>query len=324
MTHPPVGHGALITLPARDADLLHTTAVAWTGGATTPYAQTQTLLTAFHTYLRFDPSAVPPPGADPLVWMLSAGRGTDLGLTTLFIMLGRALGLPLRLVEGYMPGTYDTAQHRYVVHGRDASVWAQLIIPGVGWADLYPVGETRMIPPSLSGTGPHPVPVSSPSGSSGATHGTTPSPSGNSGGSPPSFLPPLLAPPSVLPDAGSGWMMVLLVLVLTFLIVLWWRWRSVRVGTVRIFFTLVAKAAYRARIGLRPSDTATEATAKVMAVLPPSLARAVAEANAAYIADVYAGVPSPLSQLGQLWHQVRARLDRAALRAYLVNEETHQ
>ncbi len=56
------------------------------------------------------------------------------------VVLARAAGLPSRLVIGFVGGTYDFAQARYVVTQADAHAWPEIYFPGYGWIEFEPTG----------------------------------------------------------------------------------------------------------------------------------------------------------------------------------------
>jgi len=73
--------------------------------------------------------------------------------SALVVML-RSLGIPSRLVVGYVPGQYDSATGEWVSQGTDAHAWAEVYFPGVGWQGFDP---TAGVPPTADDRGPAPV-----------------------------------------------------------------------------------------------------------------------------------------------------------------------
>ena len=52
-------------------------------------------------------------------------------------LMARALGIPARVVVGYTPGTRGD-DNTWVVRGKDAHAWPELLFPGVGWVRFEP------------------------------------------------------------------------------------------------------------------------------------------------------------------------------------------
>jgi len=52
-------------------------------------------------------------------------------------LMARSLGIPSRVVVGYTPGTKGT-DGTWVVKGKDAHAWPELLFPGVGWVRFEP------------------------------------------------------------------------------------------------------------------------------------------------------------------------------------------
>lgn len=61
------------------------------------------------------------------------------------IMLLREIGIPARLVEGFLPGERDPATGRSTVRNDDAHAWVQVYFPGSGWIDFDPTGGSRSV-----------------------------------------------------------------------------------------------------------------------------------------------------------------------------------
>ncbi len=143
-----------------------------TKGADNPYDQARAIesyLRSAFTYTLSPPA--PPPGTDPLEFFLFSSRQ---GYCQYFaIAMGdllRALGIPARVVNGFGPGTYDSAHDRYVVSSSDAHTWVEAYFPGYGWITFEPTPDGTYFPiarpTSQSSTGaqsanPAPLPPAS-------------------------------------------------------------------------------------------------------------------------------------------------------------------
>lgn len=304
----------MTALPAPLAATLRATAQQWlaaaspTGTSSSPAApsasvqQARALLAALKAHVQLDPAALPPSGADAVTWALAGGRANGLLLTTLYILLGRAIGLPLRLAEGYLPGTYDSQQRDLVVRASDGTVWAQLAIPGKGWLDILTVVHDQIVLVPRSAKQPPlatPAPAQAPSS--------------------PFQLPILPGLGSLGSDLpGIAWglaaLLLLLILLAASLAVLRWSRLGRRLNPVGQFFVRLAVLARLGGIPLRPSDTAAQGTAEVAAHLPTEQARVLTGLNGIYERVSYGPSPGQMSQpsreLRQQWRQMRGALVR--------------
>jgi transglutaminase-like putative cysteine protease len=61
------------------------------------------------------------------------------------VILLRLMGVPARLVSGYVPGERSFFSGMFEVRGRDAHTWTEVYFPGVGWVEFDP---TYVVPPS--------------------------------------------------------------------------------------------------------------------------------------------------------------------------------
>lgn len=322
----PTGLTARMTdVPAALRERLHAQATEWTAAAApdaTNAAKARALLDALLDHATLDPRAAPPANADALTWFLDGKRGNELLLTTAYILLGRSLGLPLRLAEGYLPGQYDTARRASVIRAKDATVWAQLAVPGAGWLDLFP--------------GANVVKVQSPTIVYSDSVTPTPTEGAKATPTPPSKANQQQVQRQSGNDVplGSAWLFVA-VLVLAALLLggavllaLLSRWSdlgraatgeaggSVGLVSLGLLFARVKTLARLAGIVLRPSDTSAQATAKV-AVAVPEHAAALGTLNGAYERLRYgppgSGAPRLAEDLRAFWRRLSRTFYRLIL-----------
>ncbi|MEL7155203.1 MAG: transglutaminaseTgpA domain-containing protein [Actinomycetota bacterium] len=79
------------------------------------------------------------PGSDAVSeLLLHARRGFCEQIGSALVVMLRSLGIPARLVVGYVPGSYDGATGEWVSRGTDAHAWAEVYFPGVGWQGFDP------------------------------------------------------------------------------------------------------------------------------------------------------------------------------------------
>jgi len=98
---------------------------------------------AIEDYLRSFPYTLDLPGP-PVDWDIADYFLFDLQqgycdyYATAMVVLARAVGLPARLVTGYVSGVYDEAEARYVVTEDHAHSWVEICFPGYGWIEFEP------------------------------------------------------------------------------------------------------------------------------------------------------------------------------------------
>jgi transglutaminase-like putative cysteine protease len=128
-------------------------------GAVNPYDEAK----AIETYLRspiFTYTLTPPVtpvGADPIDFFLFHSKQgyCEFFATAMGDML-RSLGIPTRLVNGFGPGTYDSAYSAFVVRGEDAHTWVESYFPDYGWITFEPTNDSVYHPftPGSNSTNP--------------------------------------------------------------------------------------------------------------------------------------------------------------------------
>ena len=286
-----------------NVSLLVQTANDWSGnkdaGAS---AQAQALLATYRTTMTIDAAAKPT--GDPVAWCIAHHRGNVLLLTTTYVLLARALGLPMRLAEGYLSGSFEQSTNNYAVHEDDATVWAQLAIPGEGWLDLFPAANVLKVdvPPHEPGAGgATPVQVTIPSFPPAQ----------------PTALKP--HPPLPLPQSLGQWLLVsfgLVALLFAIVAVFLMRWRQFGrfLPPIVQLFTRLALLARAANIPLRASDTPREATTKLTRY-EQAHAQLLSQLNGLYEAQVYGPKERPLvlPDLAAAWQQISRTFWRLVL-----------
>lgn len=58
----------------------------------------------------------------------------------------RSLGIPVRLVNGFGPGTFNATLGQYVVRESDAHTWPEVYFPGYGWIRFEPTPQATYAP----------------------------------------------------------------------------------------------------------------------------------------------------------------------------------
>ncbi len=126
------------------------------GAAPTAYDRIRALeawMAANITYSRDIP--VLPEGRDAVHELLFAShRGFCEQIGTALVVMLRSLGVPARLVVGYVPSEFDGATGEWVSRGSDAHAWAEVYFPGIGWQGFDP---TASVPLDPGGAPPEPA-----------------------------------------------------------------------------------------------------------------------------------------------------------------------
>jgi transglutaminase-like putative cysteine protease len=295
---PPDFAARMTTVPDALKATLAAQAKQWVGDAQTPTEQAQALYMAMKQNLQFDPAAVAPSGVDGTRWFLQQRRGDGLLWASTYVLLGRSLGLPLRLAEGYLPGKFDQTRGHLVVRESDAAVWAQLAVPGAGWLDIFPAASLRLIK-----TLPKQTPVPE----------MTPQPARSSPFQLPS-LPGVKLPSRAVIGASVALLVLAVLLVLALLLVRWARLGRGNAPVVRLF-ARVAVLARMAGVELQASDTARTGTAKVARHLTDAQARALGQLNTTYERVSYGPARSRAAptQGQKQWRRIQGALVRLIL-----------
>lgn len=66
---------------------------------------------------------------------------------TAMVLMLRTLGIPARLVTGYLPGEWNEYGSYYTVRQRDAHAWVEVYFPRSGWITFDPTPNVAALPP---------------------------------------------------------------------------------------------------------------------------------------------------------------------------------
>jgi transglutaminase-like putative cysteine protease len=192
-------------LPARVGEL----AQAIAGDQPTPYGQAQALVAFLNQYPYTLEVGVPPAGRDVVDYFLfEAQSGYCDYYASALVVMARSLGLPARLVVGYLSPPPDEAGV-YTIRQIESHSWAEIYFAGYGWVEFEP---TRPFAPGVDEVGATAVPPT-------FTEPDAPLPA------PP---PPLPEPDPVPADWPWGWLLAAALLAL--LSGLLWRGRQAERG----------------------------------------------------------------------------------------------
>jgi transglutaminase-like putative cysteine protease len=178
----PVILGRYTNLPASLPERVGQLAQEIAGDQPTPYDQAQALVAFLNQYPYTLDVGVPPAGQDVVDYFLfEAQTGYCDYYASAMVVLARSLGLPARLVVGYLSPPPE-ATGVYTVRQIESHSWVEIYFAGYGWVEFEPtrpfapgVDETweTAVPPafvdrdvSLPDTGPPPLPDQDPAGPS--------------------------------------------------------------------------------------------------------------------------------------------------------------
>jgi hypothetical protein len=54
------------------------------------------------------------------------------------VVMARSVGVPARLASGYVQGSYDYENHRWVVTEQESHSWVEVYFDGIGWVEFEP------------------------------------------------------------------------------------------------------------------------------------------------------------------------------------------
>ncbi|MBI2815558.1 MAG: DUF3488 domain-containing protein [Acidobacteria bacterium] len=96
----------------------------------------ETYLQTNYSYTLDLPPAMPP---DPIAYFLFQSRQghCEFFASAMAIML-RTLGIPSRLVNGFLQGSYNDISGKYTVRASDAHAWVEVFFPSYGWVVFDP------------------------------------------------------------------------------------------------------------------------------------------------------------------------------------------
>jgi transglutaminase-like putative cysteine protease len=166
------------TVPPRVAELARTV----TAGATTNLERATLIQNYFLSGFQYSTQAASDQSISAIDSFLDEKRGYCQQFAATMALMARAVGIPSRVVVGYTKGTLEDGT--WVVRGKDAHAWPELLFPGVGWVRFEPTprtaaeGGTLAVPiytTERPGTTPTPTSTSSPSngGRNDKLHGLT-------------------------------------------------------------------------------------------------------------------------------------------------------
>jgi transglutaminase-like putative cysteine protease len=130
------------SVPQRVRDL----AQEVTSGQPTRYDQAKAIESFLRSYPYTLELPTPPQNRDVADYFLfDLQTGYCDYYATSMVVLARAVGLPARLVVGYVGGLYDPGNDYYLVSEADAHTWVEIYFSGYGWIPFEPTAARNLI-----------------------------------------------------------------------------------------------------------------------------------------------------------------------------------
>ncbi|MGN7187965.1 transglutaminase TgpA family protein [Microbacterium enclense] len=194
---------ALTSLPGDVPAVIGDTAREVTAGAQSPYDQLAALQTWFRSsQFRYSldapvDSGFDGAGLDAVADFLQVRAGYCVHYASAFAVMARSLGMPARIVIGYLPGTATSSSpedgSEYTVTSSQLHAWPEVSFEGVGWVPFEPTNSLGV-----------PTNFASGSGSGGSTTPDTPEQDAAAPEDAPSTAPSQAARPDIDAQNGPG------------------------------------------------------------------------------------------------------------------------
>ncbi len=136
-----------LSIPEDIAGYIGELAQAYAAGMDTPYDQAL----AIRDHIRSDNNytfniSSPPDDIDPIYWFLfSSHEGVCTHFNSAMVMMARSLGIPARMVNGYLINSNLEYQ---TVYAKQAHAYAEILLDGIGWVVM---DATPLAPPDTYG-----------------------------------------------------------------------------------------------------------------------------------------------------------------------------
>jgi transglutaminase-like putative cysteine protease len=110
-----------------------------TAGSETQQEKTYALMDYMEENFSYDPSVTLGDGDQSLnVYINQQRSGDALLAATAMILLCREVGIPARLVTGFVPRTFNEESGRFEVYDSDTTIWVDIYFPHSGWLPYDP------------------------------------------------------------------------------------------------------------------------------------------------------------------------------------------
>jgi len=244
-------------------------------------------------------------------FLFDSKQGYCVHFSSAFNVMMRSIGIPTRLVTGFIGGEYDANSGSYTVRGTAAHAWPQVYFPGAGWVNFEPTPaySSSFQPANQSSVAPLPTATPDSSSAPDTSKGQTPKDDA-------SEEVPVNSPSASITTQQGFNFPLWLGLALGVILVgfgswqggVFWRKAQYNLPDVspRVVYARVQQTARKAGLDTRKSMTPYEYSKYLSRQLPRAGSQ-VEAITAAYVQDRYAaeGTPPPetLPQLRRYWEE---------------------
>jgi transglutaminase-like putative cysteine protease len=110
-----------------------------TRNATSAYDKVRAIETFLQTSYGYTLDLPPAMPDDPIAYfLLDIRRGHCEFFASAMAVMLRSLGIPTRLVNGFLQGSFNEISGQYTVRASDAHTWVEVYFPGYGWVNFDP------------------------------------------------------------------------------------------------------------------------------------------------------------------------------------------
>jgi hypothetical protein len=110
----------------------------------TAYDKAQAITSYLRNEIEYDTTLedTPPENRDPLLWVLfDYKKGFCMYYASAETLMLRSIGIPARMAVGFVEGSYEEVEGKYVVAYKDSHAWPEVYFPGTGWVEFEPTSN---------------------------------------------------------------------------------------------------------------------------------------------------------------------------------------
>jgi len=120
-----------------------------TSGASTPYGRARAIEQHLRRSYQYSLDVGTTVSADPVDdFLFTRKTGYCEHYATAMVVLLRTLGIPARLVTGFLPGVWNDFGNYYTIRQQDAHAWVEVYFPRSGWVTFDPTPSVPAAVPS--------------------------------------------------------------------------------------------------------------------------------------------------------------------------------